>query len=65
VLHSPSYLPVRVGVFVGGALTDKLFAALWVLTLAEPREIFSRDRTGNGELCREAPLPLAGNLPAL
>jgi hypothetical protein len=42
-----------------------LLAGHWVLALAEPREIFSRDRTGNAELCREATLPLAGNLPAL
>jgi hypothetical protein len=65
VLHRFDALAVRIPIFVGGALADKLLAALRVLTLAESREIFSGNRTGKTELRGQTALPLAGNLPAL
>jgi hypothetical protein len=65
VIHCFDGLSIGVLILIRSPLAYKLLAGHWVLALAEPREIFSRDRTGNAELCREATLPLAGNLPAL
>src|SRR5579883_36045 len=65
VFHRFDSLPVRVLVLIGGALPDKLFAGLRVLSLAEPREISLRDRTAQSEFCSQSALPLACNLAAL
>jgi len=46
-------------------LAHKLLAVLWMLPLAESREVFGGDGTGKAELRRKAALPFAGNLPAL
>jgi len=65
VLHCLNGLPVRVRIFIGGALPDELLACLRVLTLAESRKVFGGNGTGKAELRRKAALPLARNLPAL
>lgn len=52
MLHRFDSLAVRILIFVRGTLAHKLLAALWMLPLAESREIFSGNSTGNAELRR-------------
>ena len=59
VLHCLYRLSVGTLVLVGRSLSNKLFACLRVLALAELSKILCRNRTGKPELCSETPLPLA------
>jgi hypothetical protein len=65
VFHGFCRLPIAIGVFIGGALTDKLLACFRMLALAKPREILSGNRAGQSKLLRQSTLPLAGDLAAL
>ena len=59
VLHRLDGLAVGILIFIGRSLPHKLLAGLWMLALAEFREVFGRDRPGKAELLGQAALPFA------
>ena len=65
MLHRLDGFAVRILVFVGRSLANKLFAGLRMLALAELGEILGGDRSGKTKLRGETALPLAGNHAAL
>ena len=58
MLHRLDPLAVGILIFIGRSLPHKLLPGLWMLALAEFREVFGRDSFGKAELLREAALPL-------
>ena len=65
VLHRLDGLSVGILIFVGRSLSNKLFAGLWVLALAELSKVLGRNRTGKAELRGQTPLPLARDYTSL
>ena len=59
MLHRLDGLSVGILVLVGRSLSNKLFACLRVLALAELRKILGGNRTGKTELRSQPALPLA------
>ena len=64
MLHRLDGLAIRILVFVGRSLANKLFACLRVLALTELGKILSRNRTGNPQLRSEMALPIYKICPA-
>jgi hypothetical protein len=58
MLHRLDPLAVGILIFIGRSMPHKLLPGLWMLALAEFREVFGRDRFGKAELLGEAALPL-------
>ena len=58
MLHRLDPLAVGILIFIGRSLPHKLLPGLWMLALAEFREVLGRDRSGKAELLGEAALPL-------
>src|SRR5713226_3457162 len=65
VLHRLDGLAVGVLIFIRRSLPHKLLAGLWMLTLAEFREVLSGDGPGEAELRGQAALPCACDDAAL
>ena len=64
VLHCLDRLAVAILKFIGRSLPYKLLAGLWMLPLAEFREVLGGDGSGKAELPRQATLPFACDDPA-
>ena len=65
VLHRLDGLAVGILIFIGRSLSHKLLAGLWMLALAEFREVLGRDGPGKAELLGQSPLPFARDDAAL
>ena len=65
VLHRLDGLAVGILIFIGRSLAHKLLARLWMLALAEFREVLSGDHPGQTELSGQSPLPFARDDAAL
>ena len=65
MLHGLDGLAVRILVFIGGALANKLLAGGRMLALAEFGKVLGGDRSGKAELRGKPALPFAGNHAAL
>ena len=65
VLHRLDRLAVGILIFIGRSLPHKLLAGLWMLALAEFREVLGGDRPGKAELLGQSPLPFACDDAAL
>src|SRR5208282_5235810 len=59
VLHRLDGLAVGISIFIRRSLSHKLLAGMWMLPLAEFREVFGRDSTGKAELAHHTALPFA------
>ena len=58
MLHRLDSFPVCILILMRRSLPYKLLGGLWMLALAEFREVFGRDGFGKAELLGEAALPL-------
>ena len=61
MLHRLDGFSSGILIFIRGSLTDELFARLWMLALAQAREIFCRNTFRKAELLSKLALPLPGN----
>jgi hypothetical protein len=59
VLHRLDGLAFGILIFIGRSLAHQLLSGLWMLSLAEFREVLGRDGPGKAELPGQSPLPFA------
>src|SRR5580704_1084242 len=65
VFHRLDGLAVGILIFIGRSLSHKLLSGLWMLALAEFREVLFGDHPGQTELRCQSPLPFARDHAAL
>src|SRR6202140_4866859 len=61
MLHRLDPLAVGILIFIGRPLPHKLLSGLWMLALAEFREVLGRNCPGKSEAFRQSPLPFASD----